>query len=83
MTSLVFHEAPHLKIHFGTSCGDDKAERWNINSTITLAKDEELIASEVWEFDKETLQGFEIISSDLREHLTWLLIHYIFQVLNK
>lgn len=44
-----------------------QAEGRCINSTITFPKDEELILSEIWEFGKETLQGFVIIISDLIE----------------
>lgn len=61
------HEAPHLEVDLGSSCSHTQAESRCIYSTITFSKDEELILSEIWELGKETLQGFVIIFSYLRE----------------
>lgn len=64
---MFLHKAPHLKIDFGLSCGHTQAERWCINSTVTLSKDEKLILGEVWELCEEALQGFVIIISNLKQ----------------
>lgn len=66
------HEASHLEVDFDSSSSHAQAEGGCINSTITFPKDEELILSETWELSKETLEGFVIIISDLREeHMKW------------
>lgn len=57
----------HLKVDFGSSSGHAEAQGWYIDSSITFPKDEEVIMYELWELDKETLQGSVIIISDLRE----------------
>lgn len=70
-------QAAHLEVDFGSSCGHLQAQGWCINSTITLSKDKEVILGEIWELDKETLEGFVIIFSYLREeNMKWGLIFF-------
>lgn len=61
----------NLEVDFSLSFGHTQAQHGSIKASVTLPKDEELVLGEVWELGKETLKGFVIIISDLRqEHLT-------------
>lgn len=60
-------EKSDLKVKSGGTSSHTEAQRWHVNPTVTLSKDEEVILSERWELGKETEQSFVVVFSHLVE----------------